>query len=147
MATTPATISDTYPKLSYRYKVDFGGDTVGFSEVTGLYTGCDPVTYVDGVSAKVMPGKPHWVTLTLKRGTYKGNGALWDWIKTTNLNTVEKRDITISLLDEQGTEVVTWTVYDAFPHKLHAPHFNATGNEVAIESLELTAQRLEITYA
>ena len=146
MATTPAEMSDSYPKLSYKYKVDFGGDEVGFSEITGLSTGNQTVTYTDGIKAVIMPGKTDAVNLTMKRGTYKGNGKLYDWISTTNLNTVEKRDITISLTDDTGAEVVTWSVFDAFPHQFAAPNFNSGTNEVAIETLEIIADYLTVAY-
>ena len=93
-----------------------------------------------------MPGLATPVNLTLHKGIVRQDSFLFDWISTVRLNTVEKRDVRIDLLDETGTAVVSWTVTDAFPKKLDAPSFNATSNEVAIESLELVASTLKVEY-
>lgn len=94
-----------------------------------------------------MPGLKADITLTLKKGIVKSDSYLLEWMTSTNLNTVQKRDITISLLNESEEPTVSWIVEDAFPKKLEAPALNASSNEVAIESLELIARNLRIEYA
>ncbi|MGO4710328.1 phage tail protein, partial [Chryseobacterium sp. 2TAF14] len=59
-------------------------------------------------------------------------------------NTVERRSITISLLDENGEPAVTWKVKNAFPLKVNATDLKAEGNEVAIETLEIAHEGLTI---
>jgi len=93
-----------------------------------------------------MPGLGTAVNLTLQKGVVRADSYLLTWINTVNLNTVEKRDIKIDLLDEKEQPVVSWTVTKAFPIKLDAPSFNANSNEVAIESLELMANDLKVEY-
>ncbi|WP_202801006.1 phage tail protein [Candidatus Regiella insecticola] len=149
MATTVADIKADYPFSVYRFNVSIMGleDKVGFSEVSGLEVGHQPITYKDGLGFKHMPGMPEPIKLTLKRGMVKGNSTLYDWMASVRLNRIEKRDITISLLDEETHPLVTWTVQSAFPTKLVAPSFNATSNEVAIETLELMADSLRVEHA
>ena len=65
--------------------------------------------------------------------------ALYGWIKTIAINQVEKKDIFVRLCDEKGAAVISWKVVNAFPTKLDAPTFDAKSNDVAIESMELTA--------
>ena len=58
------------------------------------------------------------------------------------LNTIERRDITISLLNEEHAPVITWKVKNAWPSKVQSTDLKAEGNEVAIESMEIVARRL-----
>ncbi len=152
MATTVKDIKDSYPIPVFYYRVTIDGDdTNAFSEVSGLSMEYDTITYRDGMShkngVKYMPGLNKEVNLTLKKGIVRKNSYLLTWISTIKLNTVQKRDIRIDLLDESGEAVVSWTVMDAFPKKLDAPSFNATSNEVAIESLDLMASSLKVDYS
>ena len=151
MATSVKDIKDKYPIPVFYYRVTIAGeDAIAFSEVSGLSIEYETITYRDGMSyrdgAKYMPGLNSPINITLQKGIVKKDSFLFDWISTVRLNTVEKRDVRIDLLDETGTAVVSWTVTDAFPKKLDAPSFNATSNEVAIESLELMASTLKVEY-
>jgi len=82
--------------------------------------------------------------LTLKRGTITSDTDFYKWINTINLNTAERRDIIISLLDETHAPVITWKAKNAFPVKLQASDLKADGNEVAIETLEIAHEGLNI---
>lgn len=151
MATTPDEIKTSYPLPVFFYRVTIGDDdSHAFSEVSGLSIEYETITYRDGLSykegAKYMPGLDAAVNLTLKKGIVRADSYLLNWINTIKLNTVEKRDLKIDLLDEAGEAVVSWTALNAFPKKLEAPSFNATSNEVAIESLELMANSLKVDY-
>ena len=82
--------------------------------------------------------------VTLKRGTFSGDIDFYNWMKTINLTTVERRDITISLLNEEHEPVMTWGIKNAFPIKVQASDFKADGNEIAVETLELAHEGLKI---
>ncbi len=151
MATSPDDIKNTYPIPVYYYEVKIDGlDPIAFSEVSGLSIEYETITYKDGLSfkegAKHMPGQVKPANITMKKGIVRGGNKLFNWMSSVKLNTVEKKDITISLKDESDAPVVTWKAIDAFPKKLDAPAFNATSNEIAIESLELMASDLKIEY-
>ena len=49
----------------------------------------------------------------------------------------------IILLDDEGKEAAEWTFTDGWPTKLTFPTFNATANEVAIDTLEITHEGLK----
>ncbi|NEQ32297.1 MAG: phage tail protein [Leptolyngbya sp. SIO4C5] len=150
MATSVDDIRNKYPIPVFYYRVTIGGeDSIAFSEVSGLSLEYETITYKDGLSyrdgAKHMPGLGTPVNLTLQKGIVKADSYLFEWISTIQLNTVEKRDVRIDLLNENGEPTVSWTAQDAFPKKLDAPSFNASSNEVAIESLELMASKLTVS--
>ena len=72
---------------------------------------------------------------------------LYDWIKDVQTNQIDKKDISVSLCNENGEAVITWKVLNAFPTKLEAPTFDANSNDAAIESMELTADGITISEA
>lgn len=151
MATSDTEIRASYPIPVFYYRVTIGDDdSHAFSEVSGLCIEYETITYRDGLSykdgAKYMPGMDTPVELTLEKGLMRQDSYLYQWITNISLNTVEKRDIRVDLLDEKGEAVVSWTVINAFPVKLNAPTFSASTNEVAIESLELMASDLKLEY-
>jgi phage tail-like protein len=138
----------TYPIPKFHFLVQWGGSRVGFSEVTGLDIQVEAIEYREGSSpdySKIkMPGLHKFSNITLKRGTFESDTEYYAWINTVNLNKVERRDVTISLLNEKHEPVITWRVQNAFPVKLQASDLKADGNEVAIETLELAHEGLNI---
>ena len=55
---------------------------------------------------------------------------------------LDKRDIDIHLCDATGAALITWKVIGAVPMKIDYPNLSADGNDVAIQTLELTARKL-----
>ncbi|MES0328225.1 MAG: phage tail protein, partial [Gammaproteobacteria bacterium] len=128
-----------YPLTKYHFSVDWGGTKIGFTEVTGLEVTTEKIEYRDGASPefskKQMPGMQSFGDLTLKRGIFAGDNEFYDWWNSVSLNTIERRDITVSLLNENHEPVVVWVIKNAFPTKVTSTDLNSTGNENAIETL------------
>lgn len=149
MAQSIDEIKTAYPLPVYNYRVEIGDSTVSFSEVSGLNISYETYTHKEspvesgnpGPRVMIMPAQPQSPTVTLKKGVVRGVSvpALYQWIGSKKLNQIDKRDISISLCDEEGNPVITWMVRNAFPTKLEAPGFDATKNDVAVESMELAA--------
>jgi len=137
-----------YPMTTFHFQVDWGGTNVGFSEVTGLNIEVQPIEYRDGLSPEFsstkMPGLRKFGNITLKRGVFKSDNEYYNWLNTIKLNKVERRDINISLLDEEHKPVMKWKVINAWPTKITSPDMKATGNEVAIEQLEIAHEGITI---
>ena len=51
------------------------------------------------------------------------------------------------MLGASGDPVVTWKISNAWPVKIEGPGFKSTGNEVAIESVELAHEGIKVEYA
>lgn len=137
-----------YPLPKFHFTVEWGGTRLGFTEVSGLDVETEIIEYREGVSpvfSKVkMPGMRKYGNITLKRGTFKADNQFFEWWNTVQLNTIERRDITISLLNEAHEPVVTWQLTNAFPVKVQSTDLKSDGNEVAIESLEIAHEGLVI---
>jgi phage tail-like protein len=137
-----------YPLVSFHFIVQWGGTRIGFAEVSGLTIETQAIEYREGsspvYSSIKMPGIPKYSNITLKRGIVKGDNEFFKWWNTIKLNTVERRDITISLLNEDHEPVFNWKVINAFPVKIECSDLKASGNEVAIESMEIAHEGLVI---
>jgi phage tail-like protein len=134
--------------LNCHFQVEWAGTRIGFIEVSGLEIQYDVVEQHDGASpdysSQKMPGRPRYSNIVLKRGIIPGDNEFYTWIKTIKLNTVEKRDLVICLLDEEHNPAVVWKVKNAFPVRLTGPVLNAFASEVAIETLELAHEGITI---
>lgn len=137
-----------YPLPVFHFSVQWGGTRIGFTEVSGLTQEVQAIEYRDGnfneYSAIKMPGLRKFTNITLKRGIVKADNDFFKWLSTVKLNTVERRDLVIALLNEEHQPVMVWKAHNAFPVKVEGPALKATGNEVAIESIELAHEGLEL---
>lgn len=135
-----------YPSSNYHFQVDWGGSNLGFSEVSGLEIEYDVIEYRDGNSPKYntikMPGRPKFTNIVLKRGIIPADNEFFEWLNSVQLNRVERRNVTISLLNEEHNPVMTWKAVNAFPVRLVGPTLSARGNEIAIEELEIAHEGL-----
>lgn len=141
-------MAKSYPLPVFHFIVDWGGQRIGFTEVGGLTQEVQAIEYRDGsfpeYSSIKMHGLRKFNNITLKRGILKADNEFFKWLSTVKLNQVERRDLTIKLLDESHNPVMTWTVHRAFPVKVEGPSLKSTANEAAIESIELAHEGLEI---
>ena len=135
-----------YPIPKFHFQVDWSGTKIGFTEVTGLEVTTEKIEYRDGASPEynkiAMPGMQTFGDLTLKRGIFAGDNEFYDWWNTVSLNTIERRDITISLLNESHEPVVVWKIKNAWPTKVTSTDLNSTGSETAIETLVVAHEGL-----
>ena len=150
-------IKNSYPLPIFNYKVtiykDDDANVIGFSEVDGLSVEYESVTYKHGLSfvmgSKIIPGQRQAINITMKRGIVKNGDFLQKWIDGVYSDPFygsAKRDIVIDLCDETGAAVVRWKVSRALPVKMEAPGFDASSNDVAIESFEVVAHSLSVDY-
>lgn len=141
-------MATNYPLVKFHFQVEWGGTKIGFTEVSGLDVETEVVEYRHGASpeySKVkMPGMQKFANITLKRGTFATDNEYYTWWNTVKLNTIERRDITISLLNEEHEPVISWKVKNAWPTKVQSTDLKADGNEVAIESMEIVHEGLTI---
>ncbi|KAA1183126.1 phage tail protein [Photorhabdus heterorhabditis] len=149
MSTTPEQIAVEYPIPTYRFVVSIADEQIPFNSVSGLDISHDVIEYKDGTGNYYkMPGQRQAINISLRKGVFSGDTKLFDWINSIQLNQVEKKDISISLTNEAGTEILmTWSVANAFPTSLTSPSFDATSNEVAVQEITLTADRVTIQAA
>jgi phage tail-like protein len=124
------------PPPFFRFIVEWDDQRVGFSEVDGLTQ--------ENQTIEKIPGLSKFTNVTLKRGIIKDNDFA-EWLSTVKSNALERRDLVISLLNEVHRPVMVWKIDHAWPVKVEGvPDLKASGNEVAIESIEIAHEGLEL---
>lgn len=144
-----------YPLPKFHFQVDWEGTKIGFTEISGLDVEREVIEYRHGASKDYnktkQPGQAKYSNITLKRGTFQGDNEFYEWWKETvyfqegnSTNSKFRRAVTISLLDEEHNPIVVWKVKNAWPTKVQSTDLKADGNEVAIESMELVHEGVEV---
>ena len=141
-----ATGSRVDPYRGYNFAVEIEGLVAGgFSEVAGLELELEVRDYREGgvngfVHRRAGPAK-YGSNIVLKRGVTDAK-ALWNWYWDVTQGTVQRKNVSILLMDEAGEEKVRWSFEQAYPVKWTGPSLRAAGNEVAVESIELAHKGL-----
>jgi phage tail-like protein len=136
---------DPYRAHSFRLEID-GIERAGFRECSGLDSTSTPIDYREGDDAPTahrLPGLTTFGAITLRWGR-SDDSELFEWRRSVVAGRVERRNGSIVLLDEDGTEKVRWNFVEAWPSRWTGPALNATGNEVAIEAIEITHEGIEL---
>lgn len=145
-----------YPIPKFHFQVEWGESfRIGFTEVSGLDFETEVIEYREGNSKKYnktkQPGLTKFSNITLKRGTFEGDFDYYkEWRKTYFFQEGNKtasqyrRTVTIKLLNESHEAIITWKLLNAWPSKVQSTDLKADGNEVAIETMELVHEGLEI---
>jgi phage tail-like protein len=94
-----------------------------------------------------MPGMMKSGNITMKKAVFVKDNALFDWFAEIKMNTITRKALTISLLDEGGAPTMVWKVTNAFPTKITGTDLKSEGNEVAIETIEIAHEGLTIENA
>jgi len=142
-----------YPLPVFHFSVSLGGGSpVGFSEVSGLSQEVQAIEYRDGLMSGTTlplksPGLKKAGNITLKRGMVTGNNDLYNWLNNNGSPGADRRDITITLLNDENNPVFVWSITQAWPVKIEGPGLKATGNETAIESIELVHEGITLKSA
>ncbi|HWZ03325.1 MAG TPA: phage tail protein [Mucilaginibacter sp.] len=143
--------NNIWPLPKFRFSVDWGTSqtNLAFQEVTGLEAETQVLEYRHSTSATFstikMPGIAKYGNVTMKRGTFVKDNAFFDWYSKIKMNTIERINIIIKLLDEKGNPTMTWTLTNAWPTKVTGTDLKSEGNEIAIESIEIAHEGLTVT--
>lgn len=142
MSTRP----DPYRQFNFRLEVD-GLQLANFCEVSLGTALTEVVEYRDGADktgVRKLPGLTRYTNVILKRGI-TSSLELYQWHRMVveGRTSDARRNVAVILSDETGNEVARYSLRNAWPVKYEAPAFNAMGNDVAIESIELTHEGFE----
>ena len=136
------------PYLNFNFIVENENiPSAGFSEADLPEGRIETVAYREGTdntsAPRLLPGRVDYKPLILRRG-FTANRDLYEWWREIVQGSVDRRSVSVILLDEQRQEVARWNLRRAWPAKYDPPSFRARGNEVAIETLELAHEGIEL---
>ena len=137
---------DPYRGFNFELQID-NTSVAAFSEASGLTFDTDPVEYREGTDlplhVRKLTGLRKFANIALKRG-FTDNKELWDWYKAVLNGAVTRRNGALLLKDEDRNEVLRWNFEEGWICKWEGPSMNATSNDVAIESIEICVERVEL---
>jgi phage tail-like protein len=95
-----------------------------------------------------MPGIQKVSNVTLKRGVFVGDSKNNDWFSQFRFNPtlIKRNTVTIELLNEDGKPSMAWRLLNAWPTKITSTDMKSDGNEVAIDTLDIAFEGLEILH-
>ncbi|HET9638526.1 MAG TPA: phage tail protein [Allosphingosinicella sp.] len=145
------------PYGSYNFIVEFDGNDPatsalgGFSDVSGLSTELTLMEYRQGNDkenrVRKIPGLHKAGDVTLKRGIM-GQTNFWQWVQITRTDPTHRRNVTVTLQDEQHNPVLKWRLINARPMKWTGPTLAAKGgSDVATEELVISLEGFEFETA
>lgn len=138
-----------YPYRNFKYRVEIDGIQVaGFSEATIPETATNPLEYREGTDPawpRKLSGLVSFGNLTLKRGV-TDNMDLYNWrllVEEKGSDAPDARKaISLILVDEQDADKARWNLESAWPIKLETSGFNASNDEVLVDTLEIVLERM-----
>ena len=139
--------NDPYKVFNFIVEID-GIAAAGFTECSGLSTTTDVIEYREGNErggTRKLPGLTKFTNVVLKRGITRSRD-LWNWRKTVIDGAVERKSGVIVLLADDHTPVGRFRFRNGWPAKWEGPAFNAKSSEVAIESLEIAHEGLDVEF-
>jgi phage tail-like protein len=142
---------DPYPVYNFELVVtgisDDGKAVKGsFMEISGLGVELPPIEYRNGsedITVRKIPGLKKFTNITCKWGI-TGDLAFWNWVVEGMNGLVQRTEGSVIMLNENRQEVMRWNFKRAWPCKWTGPGLNAKNNEIAMETLEICHEGIEI---
>lgn len=134
------------PHGNFNFTVEIGGISAAtFTEASGFDSTIEPIEFRVGgenTTPRKLPGLTKYSNIVLKWGL-TDDMQIYKWHLDAVKGTVRRVSGSIVARDRTGAEVARWNFVNAWPTKYDAPDFNAEGNDVAIETIELAHEGLE----
>jgi phage tail-like protein len=149
------------PYAAFNFVVTLDGANIGgFMEVSGLDTENAVIEYregsdqTSGAFTRKQPGQERYPNVMFRRGI-TGDLKIWNDLRKKirdadigpefgNVGSATP-SLKVDLQDEKHNTVQSWTLQNAWVSKLSGPSLNAKSNEIAIESMEVVCERIELS--
>jgi len=129
------------PIIVSRFIIEIDKQAMGyFTDVSGLQAEIDVFLYEEGGEnshVHKLPGRAKFSNVTLKRGVVSTDNNFWQWIYGAMYGQIQRRPVSIRMLNQDYTDVRRWDLEGAYPVKWSLSDFKASDSAVAIETLEL----------
>ncbi len=139
-----------------RFRLRFDGETMGeFESANGINASEIGVMEIHGGESNIVSaqsaGKKKWEPLVLTQGAMAPDSPMFAWYDQVvdasgqggDPDPEYKRIVELDQLDRDGSPVITWTYYEAFPTKLSEGDFDAKANEFRMVSTTITFKYLK----
>ena len=136
-ATVGVFAAQTLGLVADRYALVVEGRSVGvFSELQGITTEVEPI--------EALPGRTKWGNIQLKRG-FTQDMEMSSWLEAAQAGAAGsgRRNASVIMYSQEGRAVARYNLTNAWPSKIEIGALKAGASEVLMESVTLTAERIE----
>ncbi|TMI94357.1 MAG: phage tail protein [Bacteroidetes bacterium] len=137
---------DPYKNFKFRISID-GKIIAGIQDISGLVP---PPGSPKKKERRKLPGLQKFGNITLKRGITQDTKFL-EWVNSAMSKSAPdsgsanfRKSMMIEYCNELGEVIASYRVINGWVTKIEAPDLNANANDVAIESIELSYESLEL---
>jgi phage tail-like protein len=125
--------------LAHRFSVEIDGVVVGgIHTVEGLDDEHEVVEYADGddITTRFRPGRQKKGRVKLVRD-FSATREFFNWRKTVIDGKVERKSVSVIVLNDAGEEAMRYNLYECWPIKYYGPALNSRNSAHATEAIEL----------
>lgn len=125
--------------LRFHVTIDDQGSLGSWSKCDGLTVEYEVFEYQEGGQNDYvhrLPGRCKYQNIKLTRPLDKTSADVASWVAGQRKK-VERSNAEIAVLDPAGEVVAKWNLNGVYPVKWTGPSLDASGNQIAIETLEL----------
>lgn len=139
------------PYAGFRFKIDFGGEVAGVTEVSGIKSKTDVERIREGGNnhheLSMLKGQSYPEPLTLKKVFFQDRDDFYSIVHKVHDKSeqVKRTTLTLYMHDQEGKDVGHYTFYNCVPLEYEGPTFNAKGGEVAVEAIKIWYDYFEFT--
>ncbi len=135
------------PFRAYNFKLIISENSdARFMKCSGMEVKVNTYSYRESGNNQVVrkiPGKVDYAPVVLEYGLCSST-ELWDWFMESVKGNVQRKNVTIQLLDANGTDVVMmWDLINAWPSEWKGSELDTMTNSIAIETLVLSYETLD----
>lgn len=136
-----------WPVPNMHFSVTIGDiGEIPFQKVVGLNVKFEIVEYRSGNSKEYsnvkMPLQPTYGDVTLQKGMFANDIALFSWLNQIKFNTIARQDVTIQLLDEEHAPIFIWRLKNALPKEMTFGELDAMKGTFAVEEIVIAHEGL-----
>lgn len=139
---------NTEPARAFNFRLEISGIDMGsFRAATGLGVSIEVIRFREAGNKQVvrhLPGQVTYEPVTLHYGFVKPKRDIFNWLMQPLSGVVERRSVSIIQLDNAGAEVLRYNLFNSWVAAWRGAQLDSLGQEVAIETITLVYDSIEL---
>jgi phage tail-like protein len=138
---------DPLPSENFIVEID-GITSASYTHVEGLDAKTEVIEYREGSEkndVSLIPGLYRYGSITLKRGLSE-NTELWEWFEENRDDPVDRKAMSIIILDRGRNEKVRFNFQDCWPSQYYIEPLSSSPSDIAMEVLVIQCESMERVY-